>query len=289
VIASEEAGKMYLVTGATGNVGSEVVAQLLENGEKVRVFARDPHKVAHWGNRVEVSIGDFGRPETFARAIAGVEGAFLMSSGPDVDRFKQLVAAAKSQGDPRIVFLSTILVGKAGFKSGEWHKEKEDAICASGLHGKFVRPSGFMTNAYQWFGTIKAEGVVYNPMGNGKAAPIAPEDIAAVAVKALTPPGLSDEVFELTGGEMLSVPDQVRILAHVRGKPIRCIDVPVETAVQGLVRAGMPAQAAAAVGQSFEEVRDGRATTVKDTVRKVMGKQPKTFEIWAREHASRFV
>jgi uncharacterized protein YbjT (DUF2867 family) len=279
---------MYLVTGATGNVGSAVAAQLLASWEKVRVFTRNPDKVAQWGKRVQVAIGDFGTQDTFARAMADVDGVFLMNGGPDGEPFKQLVAGAKAQGNPKIVFLSTILAGVPGFQIGKLHKDKEDAIRESGLPGKFVRPGGFMTNIYQWIGTIKAEGIVYNAMGTGKFAPIAPEDIAAVAVKALTTPGLSEEVFELTGSELVSVPEQINILAEVLGKPIRCVDVPIDTAIQGLIRAGVPAQVAAAVGQSFEAIRDGRAMEIKDTVKRVTGKQPKTFEAWARDHASRF-
>jgi uncharacterized protein YbjT (DUF2867 family) len=279
---------MYLVTGATGNVGSKVVAQLLHRGEQVRVFTRDPGKVAHWGDRVQVAIGEFGKPDTFAQAIAGVEGIFLMNGGPDGEPFRQLIAAAKTQGSPRIVFLSTILASLPESQIGKLHKDKEDVIRESGLQGRFVRPGGFMSNSYQWIGSIQAEGVVYNAMGTGKSAPIAPEDIAAVAVKALTEPGLSDEVFEVTGGKLLSVGEQVSILAEVLGKPIRCIDVPAETAVQGLIRAGIPAHVAAAVGQSFEAIRDGRGAMLKDTVERVTGNQPRTFEAWAQEHASRF-
>ena len=279
---------MYLVTGATGNVGSEVVAQLLASGEKVRVFTRDPGKVAHWHDRVQVAIGDFGKPETFAHAFAGVEGAFLMNGGPDGEPFAQLLAAAKAQGNPRIVFLSTILAGAPEFQIGKLHKDKEDAIRESRLPAKFVRATGFMTNTYQWIGTMKAEGVVYNPMGSGKFPPIAPEDIAAVAVKALTAQSPSDEVFEVTGGALLSVPEQVGILAAVLGKPLRCVDVPTETAVQNFIRAGLPAHIAAALGQSLEAVRNGRAAAVKDTVRRVTGNPPKTFESWARAHAARF-
>jgi uncharacterized protein YbjT (DUF2867 family) len=145
-----------------------------------------------------------------------------------------------------------------------------------------------MSNSYQWIGSIKAEGVVYNPMGAGKYAPIAPEDIAAVAVKALTAPDLSDEVFEVTGGGLLTVKEQVNTLSDVLGKPIRCADVPIEAAVQSLIRAGLPAPIATAVGQSFEAVREGRGARVKDTVKRVTGNQPRTFEVWAREHASRF-
>ena len=265
-----------------------MAAQLLSDGEEVRVFTRDPGRVAHWGGRILAATGDFGEPESFARAVTGAKGVFLMNGGSDAESFRRLIAAAKAQGNPRIVFLSTILAGEPGSQIGRLHKDKEDAIRASGLPGTFVRPGAFMTNAYQWVGTIKAEGIVYNPMGAGKSAPIAPEDIAAVAVRALTAPDLLDEVLELTGGELLSVPEQVRILAGILGKPIRCVDVSTETAVQGLIRVGIPAPVAAAVGQTFETVRDGRAAMVADAVERVTGCPPKTFEAWAREHASRF-
>jgi uncharacterized protein YbjT (DUF2867 family) len=279
---------MYLVTGATGNVGSEVVGQLLAKGQKVRVFTRDAAKVAHWGNRVELATGDFTAPETFAQALSDVDGVFIMNGALDGGVFRQLIAAAKAQGNLRIVFLSTIFAGSPESSIGQLHKDKEDVIRASGLSGKFVRAGSFMTNTYQWIGTIKGEGVVYNALGDGKAAPIAAEDIAAVAVHALTDPNPSPEVFEVTGSELLSVPEQVAILAKALGKPIKCVDVPAESAAQGLIRAGLPAAVATAVAQSFAAIRDGRMAMVKDTVKQVTGKQPRTFQSWAQEHASRF-
>jgi uncharacterized protein YbjT (DUF2867 family) len=279
---------MYLVTGATGNVGREVASQLLAKGEKVRVFTRDAAKVAHWGKRVEVATGDLTRPETFAQALSGVDGVFIMNGALDGGVFRQLIAAAKAQGNLRIVFLSTIFAGSPESPIGQLHKDKEDVIRASGLSGKFVRAGSFMTNAYQWIGTVKGEGVVYNALGAGKAAPIAPEDIAAVAVHALTDPNPSPEVFEVTGGELLTVPEQVAILANALGKPIKSVDVPAEAAAQGLIRAGLPAPVAAAVAQSFAAIRDGRMAIVKDTVKQVTGRHPRTFQSWAQEHASRF-
>ena len=280
---------MYLVTGATGNVGSEVVDGLLKKGQKVRVFTRDAARVAKWGDMVEVAAGDFGQPETFAQAVDGVEGVFMMNGTLDGELFRRLMSIAKAKGGPRIVFLSSLFAGDPNSPIGRLHKDKEDAIRKAGLTGKFVRAGGFMTNSYQWIGTIKTEGTVYNALGDGKTAVIAPEDIAAVAVEALTAPSLSEEIFEVTGSVLLSVPEQVRLLAQVLGKSIRCIEVPTEAAVQGIIRNGVPAEVAAAVGQSFEAIRDGRATFVKDTVARVTGNPPMTFEAWAEAHASRFV
>ena len=279
---------MYLVTGATGNVGSQVVEQLLTDGRKVRVFTRDASRVAHWGNRVEVALGDLTSPETFAKAASGVEGIFLMNGALDGAIFRRLISSAKSQGNPRVVFLSTLFAGIDSSPIGQLHKDKEDAIRASGLPGRFIRAGAFMTNAYQWLGSIRAEGVVYNPMGAGKTAPVAAEDLAAIAVHALTDASLTPEVFEVTGGELLTVPQQVEILAKATGKPIRSVDVPAEAAVQGMIGSGTPPPVAAAVGQSFELVRDGQMAFVKDTIRQVTGRPPKTFEAWATEHAARF-
>jgi len=279
---------MYLITGATGNVGSEVVKQLLDSGKKVRVFTRDAAKVANLGDQVEVAIGDMTSPESFAKAVSGVEGVFLMNGPLDGGIFRQLIAAAKAQGNPRVVFLSTMFAGFPDSPIGQLHKDKEDVIRASGLPGRFVRAGAFMTNSYQWLGSIKAEGAVYNAMGAGKVAPVAAEDIAAVVVYALTDASLTAEVFEVTGGELLTVPEQVSILAEVANRPIRSVDVSTETAVEGLIGIGTPAPVAAAVGKSFEAIRDGKMAFIKDTVLRVSGRQPRSFQSWAQEHASRF-
>jgi uncharacterized protein YbjT (DUF2867 family) len=278
-----------VVTGATGNVGSEIVEDLLARGFRPRVFTRDTAKVERWGDRVEAAAGDFQKPDTFARAVSGAEAVFLMSQSPDQQAFARLIDAVKASGQPRIVFLSSLAAKQPELQIGVLHKQKEETIRTSGLPATFVRPGGFMSNVYQWIASISAEGVVYNPMGDTRFPPIAPEDIAAVAFKSLIDPALSEKTFELTGGELLSVPEQVEILAKVLGKPIRCVDITVETAIENMTRAGLPAPLARAVGESYRSVRDGGILGVTDTVEKVTGAKPMTFESWARKHAARFL
>ena len=279
---------MYLVTGATGNVGSEVVNGLLEKGLKVRVYTREPAKAARWGNRVEVAVGDFNQTDRFAQAGEGVEAIFMMNGALDGELFRQLMGIAKANGNPRVAFLSTTFAADPESRIGQIHRDKEAAIRAAGLCGTFVRAGGFMTNSYQWIGSIKAQDIVYNALGTGKTAVVAQADIAAVAVAALTTPEPKEETIEVTGSTLLSVPEQVRILSGVLGKSLKCIDVPTEAAVQGLLRNGVPASVAGAVGESFEAIRNGKATKVSDAVQRLTGKPPLSFEAWAQAHASRF-
>jgi uncharacterized protein YbjT (DUF2867 family) len=279
---------MILVTGATGNVGSQIVNQLLTCGQRVRVFTRDAAKVAPWGDKVQVALGDFTRPETFAQAVAGVEAVFMMNGALDDQIFRQLMALAKSHGTPRIVFLSSLFAADPGSPIGLLHKDKEEALRASGLPFAIVRAGGFMSNAYQWIGSIRTESVVYNAMGDGAVASIDPADIAAVAVHALTTPVLTETQFDVTGETPLSTRKKVEVLSRILGKPIRVVDVPADAAVESLLRNGIPQHVAAALGQSFQEIREGRASTITDTVRRVTGRSPRSFEAWAQEHSARF-
>jgi len=280
---------MYLVTGATGNVGSNVVDQLLAQGEQVRVFTRDAAKVAHWGDRVQVALGDFTQPETHAAAVSGVDGIFLMNLLTPIESFQQFVQAAKASGTPRIVFLSSISAAEADtLPVGKLHLEKEDVIRASGLPSAFLRPGGFMSNAFGWLPTIKSESTVYNPMGSGQYAPIAPEDIAAAAVHSLSSPQLSGEVYNLTGAQLINTPQQVEVLSRLINRPLRIVDITIEVAVENMVRAGFPAPIAQGVAKSFESIREGKAAQATDTLAQLIGRPPLSFEDWATKHAHKF-
>jgi uncharacterized protein YbjT (DUF2867 family) len=279
---------MYLITGATGNVGSSVAGSLIERGDKVRVLVRNPEKVEQWKGRVEVATGDLANSNTFRDALSGIDAVFLMNRGPDKESFQAFVDRAKTEGCQKIVFLSSLAANNPELSVGRMHKEKEDVIRASGLAGFFVRPGGFMSNAYQWIPSIKAESVVHNPMGAGQYAPVAPEDIAAVAVHVLTSDGSTEEILEVTGGELLSVPRQVEILSRLLGSQIRCVDISPDSAVQQMVQSGLPKQVAEAVAESAMFVRKGAFADVKETVAKVTGRAPKTFERWASERRAMF-
>lgn len=277
---------MYLIIGATGNVGSEVVAQLLAAGKQVRVFTRDASKVSHLGDRVEVAVGDLMQPDSIAQAVAGVEAVFIMNGVLDGHAFRQMIETVKASGNPRVVFLSTLFAADADSPIGQVHKDKEDVIRASGLHGSFVRAGNFMTNTFQWLETIKSESTVYNGMGAGKSAPVAPQDIAAIVVQALSDPNAA-EIYEVTGGELLTLAEQVEILSRATGKPIRVVEISMEQAEQGLLKAGFPPFVAKAVSRTYEDIRDGKMSFVRETVQLAKGAPPVSYKAWVTSQVAR--
>ena len=177
----------YLITGATGDVGSKVVERLLQGGERPRVFVREEKKArARFGNRVDVFVGDLADTASLRTALVGVDALFLVNSGPEIPaRDEGAAKAAEAAGVRRLVKLSSMDV-KQSLAIGAWHERGEAAIRASGIPFTFVQPTGFMSNLLVWVPSIKAEGVVRASTGDGKRAFIHSDDIAAVATKALS-------------------------------------------------------------------------------------------------------
>ena len=117
---------MILVIGATGTIGSELVPQLLEAGEEVRVFVRDKHKVGE--NRVEIAIGDLRQPPTLEQALRGVDKVFLVVLDRGTQQEKNVVEAAARMGVKHVVKLSTLNAGRPRLQLDRWHCAKEELI-----------------------------------------------------------------------------------------------------------------------------------------------------------------
>jgi len=97
-----------------------------------------------------------------------------------------------------------------------------------------------MSNALQWAGTIKSQGAVYLPAGEGKISSIHPRDIAMVAALALTRPGHAGKHYEITGPAALTIGEQVQAIARAIGKPLRFVDISPELARVNMRKGGMP-------------------------------------------------
>ncbi len=281
---------MILVTGATGTIGTEVVKLLLAQGEKVRVLARDPQKAAKLGAGVDVVQGDLDKPETLPAAFQGVTKLFLLAAGEDLARHEaNALAAAQAAGVQYVVKISAAGAGDDDtLQLGRWHTAGEKQIKDAGIPWTIVRPGSFMSNTMAWVGSIKGQGVVYNPSGHGKTAPIDPKDIAAVAVAALTSTGHEGKVYEITGPQALSTADQAGKISAAIGRPIQCVDVSEEALRGAMLGQGMSPTLADALVELMLYIKNGNNSYVTNTVEQVLGREPRTFEEWLSEHAGIF-
>ncbi len=278
---------MILIIGSTGHVGKELVSQLLQSNQCFRVFVRDPQKVAHLDPGIERAVGNLNDLDSLVKAMRGVERVFLVTL--TIQQDMNVLEAAKRTGVKHIVKLSTKEATEHKIAIGQWSFEREELIRASGLDWTFLRPGMFMSNSIGWWAaSIKARGAVYFPGGKGKVAPIDSRDIATVAALALTQPGHSGQVYELTGSELLTVKEMIGIISRTLGKPLRYVDIPPFIARFGMKRSGMNPRMVNALMEMLVSLRKNEGASVTDTVQRLTGRPPRSFEEWCRENVDAF-
>jgi uncharacterized protein YbjT (DUF2867 family) len=281
-----------LVTGATGNVGAEVVKELRDRGEPVRAFVRDPAKASTLlGSGVDLAVGDFAEPRSILAALQGVEVAFLACGNHprQVEYETNVIDAAAQAGVRRLVKLSAL-----GAEPGsrvpfwDWHGRLERHLRASGLPSVVLRPQFYMSNLLGSVETIKAAGAIFAPADGAKIPMIDPRDVAAAAAVALTEDGHDGRTYVLTGPEAITFHDVAACLSEVAGRTIRYVDVPDAVARDGLLQAGMPGWMAESIVSVFGMRREDPAPQPTDAVRHLTGRQPRSFADFARNHPALF-
>ncbi|MBB5074903.1 NAD(P)H-binding protein [Nonomuraea endophytica] len=267
-----------LVTGATGSVGRHIVAQLVERGERVRALTRDPSR-ATFPAGVEVAAGDLQVIESLAPAFDGVTALHLITVGgeglPLLPNGKEIVELAAKAGVERVSVLSSWDEGSV-----------EAALRESSLPWTQLQGVEFMANAFDWQDEARADGVI-RVFGDHPGALVHEADIAAVAVAALTSPGHEGRTYLLTGPELTTPSERVRLLAEATGRDLR-----FEPLTEAQLRERM-----AAWGMDEETIEfavmlgtnpPAAGSTILPTVQEVTGRPARTFAQWAQENAAAF-
>ncbi len=278
-----------LVTGATGNTGSALVPALLESGEDVRVFVRDEAKAQPLKDLgAEVVVGDLDQPDTIAPAVVGVDKIYLCTwNGPtQAQQAKDVIAAAKSAGDPHIIRHS--MWGSERSRIVTQGDEVDEALRSSGLPWTILRPTFFMQNIMGSAQTIASDGMLYWDLGEAKLSMIDIRDIVDSAVAALTGSGHEGKNYILTGPEAISLQNAAATLSTVLGKDVTYVAVPHEAANESRVSMGYPKWISEGYGELMEGFIEGFASTTSDDVEKLTGHPARSFEQFATDFASYF-
>jgi uncharacterized protein YbjT (DUF2867 family) len=271
-----------LVTGATGTVGSRVVAAL-SGRHRVRALVRDPNKQGQYGPDVEIVVADLGRPETLPAAFDGVTAAFIATAGETLAALEgNAFDAAKAAGVRRLVKLSGRHLN-ADFMIAtplsHWHTESEQRLQSSGLSWTILRPGFFASNFLMWLDRDRS--VITLPTGDGKDCPIDPRDIADVAAVVLTTPGHDGAIYEITGPGWLSVGEVAAAITAVVEKPVTHNDIDATLMHQAMLTNGAPAAYADSMLAYFAAIKNGRIYHPTRTVDDLLGRPAHTFSEWA--------
>jgi uncharacterized protein YbjT (DUF2867 family) len=195
--------------------------------------------------------------------------------------------AAKAARVQLLVKLSSMDV-EQGLAIGAWHEQGEAAIRTSGIPFTFVRPTGFMSNLLAWAPSIKAESLVRASTGDGRRAFIHSDDIAAVAIKALTTREYEGQSLPITGPEALSFADVTSRIGAAIGKHITYQPICDEEARQRHSATGASIEETEAHVSLWREIREGRLATVTDNVQRILGRKPIALDQWLIENAGMF-
>lgn len=283
---------MIVVTGATGQIGSEVVRQLAAKGEKVRALIRDPKKAVSLSDPNVLFVkGDFSDPKSLDDAFKGATKLFLLSNFEpnQVQMQHNAIEAAKRAGVKHVVKLSALGAAKdATVSVGRWHAETEEELKKSGMKWTILQPHFFMQNLAMMAGSIKGQGALYAPMKDGKVAFVDTRDIATVAAHVLTDPGHEGQTYVITGGEALSFHEVAQQIGAATGKPVKYVDISPEDARKGMVGAGIPEWMANDLVGLYGIFAAGYGAATTDVVQKVGKTQPRTFAQFAKENAEVF-
>ncbi len=275
-----------LITGATGNVGSEVVRELQRKGVPFRVGAYDAPKAAvQMGAAAEIVPFDFLNPATFAKAFEGIERMFLVRPPAlaNVERdIAPAIHAAVRAGVKHIVFLSI-----QGVENNRVvpHYKIEQAILKAGIQYTFLRASFFMQNLSTTHASeIRDHNEIALPVGNARTSFIDARDIAAVAACALTEEGHANQCYTLTGSEALNYDEVAAKLSTSLGRAIRYTHPSVFGFIWRQLKAGQALPYTLVMTALYTITRLGNASTVTTDTEHVLGRMPIRFDQFALDY-----
>jgi uncharacterized protein YbjT (DUF2867 family) len=253
-----------LVLGATGKTGRRIVERLQARGVPTRIGSRSAQPPFDWEDRA-----------TWAPALRGV-CALYITYYPDLavpgapDAVGVLARMAAEHGVQRLVLLSG--------RGEEEAQRSEEIVKQAGIEWTILRSSWFDQNFSEGFLLDSVlSGAVALPVGGVREPFVHADDLADIAVAALTEDGHGGRLYEVTGPRLMTFGEAVAEIAQAAGRDVRFDTVPMGAFTAELDRAGMSTDEVWLVNYLFSEVLDGRNESLSDGVQRALGREPRDF------------
>ncbi|KAK3329743.1 hypothetical protein B0H66DRAFT_634881 [Apodospora peruviana] len=292
-----------LVLGGTGTVGSRVAQQLLAQDKPVYVASRkgisssgssEGHEVvfnwqdrATWSKPFEIAAK---KPDAGGGNKAAPIRSVYLIAPPVLDSasiMMEFVDFARDRGVRRVVLQSASSIEPGGPAMGKVHAYLRELGQRGEVEWAVIRPSWFQQNFARQANhvkSIKEEGKVYSATGDGKIPWVSADDIAAVAVRALTMPDPVNTEYMVLGPELLSYDDIAHTLSEVLGKKIVHVDLSSADLEKRHQSFGMPADYASMMSALDTGIKYGMENRTNDVVLSVTGVPPKRFREFAESN-----
>lgn len=264
---------LTLILGGTGKTGRRVAERLAAKGHRVRI-----------GSRSAVPSFDWDNEKSWDKCLNGVTAVYITYT-PDLampgaaDAIQTFVNKAKEAGVKRLVLLSG--------RGEEEAQACEKIVRDSGLEWSIVRASWFNQNFSEGaFIDMVLNGVISLPAGDQVEPFVDVDDIADVAVAALSEDHHNGQVYEVTGPRLMSIADIAAELSRATSREITYVDVPHERFVAEVANSGAPKDVVWMLDYLFATVLDGRNAHLTDGVQRALGRPPKDFADYARDVAA---
>lgn len=275
-----------LVTGATGTVGSALVSALRSRGATVRAMTRTPDRPVPGAETV---VADLREPGSIARALDGVDAAFLNSPSTEDAAALQIRFAdlADEAGVGRLVLLSQYAAQPdSPVRFLRWHAEVEAHVQRLGLDSTVLRPNLYMQGMLGFAGTI-AQGWFGAPIGDVPVSLVDTRDIADTAAVVLTSTGHIGRTYALTGPRAVTHDQIAEVLSETTGRQITFHDASAEQFTAALSGQLPPWQLSGLV-EDYAHYARGEAAEVHTSVEDITGRPSRDITDFARDYAAAF-
>jgi len=262
----------YLITGASGKLGSKVVDQLLAHGvgpASIVALVRSEDKgQAIKAKGVQIRIGNYDDKESLQRAVKGITHAFLVSGhdmGKRVTQHKNFVEAVKQVGPSfkLLTYTSHLYAKTSPALLAADHKETEEAIEQSGVPYSMLRNGWYIENTAAQIGVWNKTGVIVGATGQGRVSAASINDYAEAAVKVMTSTGPTKKIYELGGHPGYTLDELASIASDVLGKPIKAVHQSKAEYASTLASVGLPPAFANVLADAEDNA--SRASLLDDT------------------------
>ncbi len=278
---------MIVVTGATGQLGTLVIEQLLEKVPAGQIVAavRTPAKAqALAAKGVQVREADYARPETLAKAFAGASKLLLISGselGQRVPQHRAVIDAAKGVGVELLAYTSLLRADTSPMLLAEEHLATERALQASGVPFALLRNGWYTENLTAGIQPALAQGAFVGAAGEGRFAAAARADYAAAAVAVLTSEGHAGQAYELAGDVPFTYAELAAEVSRQSGRPVGYNNLPA-AAYEKILAGFLPAGLAKILADADACAASGALDDTSHTLRRLIGRETTSLEAVVR-------